>query len=88
MNIVIDQEDCGERFRSFMRRTVGRGYVVLGQRCWRVGGVLVTQWSEIVKVYYCGGKRAHWFYADSERLRKAIHRLNTHPQPQSQPQPS
>jgi hypothetical protein len=76
-------EEVSHRFRSFMNRTVGPGYVVLGQRCWRVGGILITQWSEIVKVYYCGGKQTHWFYAGSERLRKAIHRLKNQPQPKT-----
>jgi hypothetical protein len=68
-------------FRSFMRRTVGAGYVILGQPCWRVGGVLITQWGGIVKVYYHRGKRALWFDCHCERLRAAIHELQTQPPP-------
>ena len=70
-----------EQFRAFMTRTVGVGFVMLGFRCWRVGGVLITQWSEIVKVYYHGGKRALWFQCHCERLRAAVHELQTQPPP-------
>ena len=70
-----------ENFRAFMRKTVGDPYCILGYPCWRVGNVLITQWGGTVKIYYEGGRKAHWFDVHCERLRKAVMRLSGTPQP-------